>query len=258
MVIVVNDNGRSYTPTVGGLANRLTRHPNHPQYVGRCTPVKERLNRRPALGPVTYDALHAVKKGIKDALAPQGMFEDLGLKYIGPVDGHDRPTLEHALTQAKRVWWPGFGARHHGQRPGYDIAGAPTRNDQDAPSRRRSTRKPATPRTSRLTGWTSVFRDEVVTLADARPEVVGVTAAMLYPPRPRRLRRQVPGRVFDVGIAEQHAVTSAAGMAMAGLHPVVAIYATFMNRAFDQVLLDVAHAPAGRHLRARPRRHHRR
>ncbi|MFL6089267.1 MAG: 1-deoxy-D-xylulose-5-phosphate synthase [Aeromicrobium sp.] len=238
VVIVVNDNGRSYTPTVGGLANRLTDIRTNPRYESTLHAIKERLNRRPGLGPATYDALHAVKKGIKDALAPQGMFEDLGLKYIGPVDGHDLPTLEHALAQAKRFGGPVLVHVLTVKGQGYDIAVA-NENDQMHQS------APFDPETGDATnvapaGWTSVFRDEVVRIADSRPDVVGITAAMLFPVGLDAFADKFPDRVFDVGIAEQHAVTSAAGMAMAGLHPIVAVYATFMNRAFDQVLLDVA------------------
>jgi 1-deoxy-D-xylulose-5-phosphate synthase len=238
VVVVVNDNGRSYTPTVGGLANRLTAIRTNPKYETTLHAIKERLNRRPGLGPVTYDALHAVKKGIKDALAPQGMFEDLGLKYIGPVDGHDLAALEHALSQAKRFGGPVLVHVLTVKGQGYDIAVA-NENDQMHQS------APFDPETGNASsvapaGWTSVFRDEIVRIADQRPDVVAITAAMLYPVGLDAFADKFPDRVFDVGIAEQHAVTSAAGMAMAGLHPVVAIYATFMNRAFDQVLLDVA------------------
>lgn len=238
VVVVVNDNGRSYTPTVGGLANRLTDIRTNPRYESTLQSIKERLNRRPGLGPVAYDALHAMKKGIKDALAPQGMFEDLGLKYVGPVDGHDLAELEHALHQAKRFGGPVLVHVLTVKGQGYDIAVA-NENDQMHQS------APFDPETGDATivapaGWTSVFRDEIVRIADTRPDIVGVTAAMLYPVGLDAFADKFPDRVFDVGIAEQHAVTSAAGMAMAGLHPVVAIYATFMNRAFDQVLLDVA------------------
>lgn len=238
VVVVVNDNGRSYTPTVGGLANRLTEIRTNPKYETTLHAIKERLNRRPGLGPVTYDALHAVKKGIKDALAPQGMFEDLGLKYIGPVDGHDLASLELALGQAKRFGGPVLVHVLTVKGQGYDIAVA-NENDQMHQS------APFDPETGHASnvapaGWTSVFRDEIVRIADQRPDVVGITAAMLYPVGLDAFADKFPDRVFDVGIAEQHAVTSAAGMAIAGLHPVVAVYATFMNRAFDQVLLDVA------------------
>jgi 1-deoxy-D-xylulose-5-phosphate synthase len=238
LVVVVNDNGRSYTPTVGGLANRLTEIRTNPRYEPTLNAIKERLNRTRAVGPATYDALHAIKKGIKDALAPQGMFEDLGLKYIGPVDGHDRHALEHALTQARKFGGPVLVHALTTKGQGYDIAVA-NENDQmhQAPPFDRETGDATTVAPA---GWTSVFRDEIVRIADERPDVVGITAAMLYPVGLDAFADKFPDRVFDVGIAEQHAVTSAAGMAMAGLHPVVAVYATFLNRAFDQVLLDVA------------------
>jgi 1-deoxy-D-xylulose-5-phosphate synthase len=238
LVVIVNDNGRSYTPTVGGLANRLTDIRTNPRYEPALSAIKERLNRTRFGGAQAYEALHAIKKGVKDALAPQGMFEDLGLKYIGPVDGHDRVSIEHALTQAKKFGGPVLVHVLTTKGHGYDIAVA-NENDQ---------MHQAGP-FDRLTGdalnvapagWTSVFRDEIVRIADERPDVVGITAAMLYPVGLDAFADKFPDRVFDVGIAEQHAVTSAAGLAMGGLHPVVAVYATFINRAFDQVLLDVA------------------
>lgn len=238
LIVVVNDNGRSYTPTVGGLANRLTEIRTSPKYEPALNAIKERLNRGGRVGPATYDALHAIKKGVKDVFAPQGMFEDLGLKYIGPVDGHDREALEHALQQARKFGGPVLVHVITTKGQGYDIAVA-NENDQMHQS------VPFDPETgdalsSAPAGWTSVFRDEIVRIADERPDVVGITAAMLYPVGLDAFADKFPDRVFDVGIAEQHAVTSAAGMAMAGLHPVVAVYATFLNRAFDQVLLDVA------------------
>ncbi|MCW2841133.1 MAG: dxs [Aeromicrobium sp.] len=238
LVVIVNDNGRSYTPTVGGLANRLTDIRTNPRYEPTLSAIKERLNRTRFGGAQAYEALHAIKKGVKDALAPQGMFEDLGLKYIGPVDGHDRVAIEHALTQAKKFGGPVLVHVLTTKGHGYDIAVA-NENDQ---------MHQASP-FDRLTGdalnvapagWTSVFRDEIVRIADERPDVVGITAAMLYPVGLDAFADKFPDRVFDVGIAEQHAVTSAAGLAMGGLHPVVEVYATFINRAFDQVLLDVA------------------
>lgn len=238
LVIVVNDNGRSYQPTVGGLANRLTDIRTSPRYEPALGAIKDRLNRTGMVGPAAYDALHAIKKGLKDALAPQGMFEDLGLKYVGPVDGHDRKAVEHALAQAKRFNGPVLVHVLTTKGQGYDIAVA-NENDQmhqSAPFDRLTGDALAVA----PAGWTSVFRDEVVRIADERPDVVGITAAMLYPVGLDAFADKFPDRVFDVGIAEQHAATSAAGMAMAGLHPVVAVYATFLNRAFDQVLLDVA------------------
>ncbi|AWB92160.1 1-deoxy-D-xylulose-5-phosphate synthase [Aeromicrobium chenweiae] len=238
LVVIVNDNGRSYTPTVGGLANRLTEIRTNPKYETTLSAIRERLNRTPFGGSQAYEALHAIKKGMKDALAPQGMFEDLGLKYIGPVDGHDRASVERALAQAKKFGGPVLVHVLTTKGQGYDIAVA-NENDQmhQASPFDRATGEAVTIAPA---GWTSVFRDEIVRIADERPDVVGITAAMLYPVGLDAFADKFPDRVFDVGIAEQHAVTSAAGLAMAGMHPVVAVYATFINRAFDQVLLDVA------------------
>ena len=238
LIVVVNDNGRSYTPTVGGLANHLTTIRTNPRYEPALSAIKERLNRSGRVGPAAYDALHAVKKGLKDALAPQGLFEDLGLKYVGPVDGHNREALEQALESARKFGGPVLVHAITTKGQGYDIAVA-NENDQmhqSGPFDRETGDAVAVA----PAGWTSVFRDEVVRLADARSDLVGITAAMLYPTGLDAFADKFPRRVFDVGIAEQHAVTSAAGLAMAGMHPVVAVYATFLNRAFDQVLLDVA------------------
>ena len=238
LVVVVNDNGRSYQPTVGGLANRLTEIRTSPRYEPTLNAIRDRLNRTRTVGPAAYDALHAIKKGLKDVLAPQGMFEDLGIKYIGPVDGHDLEALEQALAAAKRFGGPVLVHALTTKGQGYDIA---VENEFDqmhqAPVFDRETGDALSVAPA---GWTSVFRDEIVRIADARDDVVGITAAMLYPVGLDAMAEKFPDRVVDVGIAEQHAVTSAAGMAMAGLHPVVAVYATFLNRAFDQVLLDVA------------------
>lgn len=238
LIVVVNDNGRSYMPTVGGLANRLTEIRTSPRYEPALTAIKEQLQRVRGVGPAAYDALHAVKKGVKDVLAPQGMFEDLGLKYIGPVDGHDRGAVEHALVQAKRFGGPVLVHALTTKGHGYDIAVADEKDQmhQAQPFDRETGEAIAVA----PTGWTSVFRDELVRIGDERPDVVSITAAMLHPTGLDAFAEKFPDRVFDVGIAEQHAVTSAAGLAMGGLHPVVAVYATFLNRAFDQILLDVA------------------
>ncbi|CUR60185.1 1-deoxy-D-xylulose-5-phosphate synthase [metagenome] len=237
LVIVVNDNGRSYTPTIGGLSHALTTLRTNPRYEAVLDQVKKRLNAVKGVGPVAYDALHAVKKGMKDALAPQGLFEDLGLKYVGPVDGHDRAEMEKVLAQAKRFNGPvivhaitrkGFGydaaERHEADQfhsPGpFDVG-----TGQESPK----------PRI-----WTDVFADEIVHLGEERGDLVAITAAMMHPVGLDAFAKRFPDRTFDVGIAEQHAATCAAGLAMGGLHPVVALYATFLNRAFDQVLMDVA------------------
>ncbi len=237
LVIVVNDNGRSYTPTVGGLAEHLTNMRTDPRYEPMLDAVKRRLGNVPGLGSAVYDVLHAVKKGMKDVLAPQGLFEDLGLKYVGPVDGHDRVALEQALTKAKRFNGPVIVHAITRKGFGYDAAERHEADQFHSPGPFDvETGKEAT----RSLIWTDVFADEMVSIGADRPDVVAITAAMLHPVGLNLFAQRYPERVFDVGIAEQHAATSAAGLAMGGLHPVVAVYATFLNRAFDQVLMDVA------------------
>ncbi len=237
LVMVVNDNGRSYTPTVGGLANHLTTLRTDPRYEQVLDLVKRRLTGMPGVGPAAYDALHAVKKGMKDALAPQGLFEDLGLKYVGPIDGHDQAAVEHALLQAKRFNGPVIV--HVITKKGYGFEAA-MRHEAD------QFHSPgpydAATGVEKVRGriWTDIFADEMVRVGERHPEVVGITAAMLHPVGLHLFADRFPDRIFDVGIAEQHAVTSAAGLAIGGLHPVVAVYSTFLNRAFDQVLMDVA------------------
>jgi len=237
LVIVVNDNGRSYTPTVGGLANHLTALRTDPRYEPVLDVVKRRLNGVPGVGPAVYDALHAVKKGMKDALAPQGLFEDLGLKYVGPIDGHDRGAMEQALAQAKRFDGPVIVHALTRKGFGYDAAEKHEADQFHSPGPFDVT---TGQEAARGLIWTDVFADHIVRIGEQRPDVVAITAAMLHPVGLDAFARRFPERTFDVGIAEQHAVTSAAGLALAGLHPVVAVYATFLNRAFDQVLMDVA------------------
>jgi 1-deoxy-D-xylulose-5-phosphate synthase len=238
VIVVVNDNGRSYSPTTGGLAEHLAALRLRPGYERVLGQVKERLERTPVVGPPLYDALHGMKRGIKDLLAPQGMFEDLGLKYLGPVDGHDIAALEHAFRLAR-----GFGAPvlvHCVTRKGYGYG--PAENDQADQMHQSRGFDPATGVPTRSTGrsWTSVFAEELVHLGEQRDDIVAITAAMCEPTGLGEFSRRFPKRCFDVGIAEQHALTSAAGLAMGGLHPVVAVYATFLNRAFDQLLMDIA------------------
>jgi 1-deoxy-D-xylulose-5-phosphate synthase len=229
LVIIVNDNGRSYSPTVGGLATHLTSLRTNPRYERILDLVKSNLGRTPLVGAPMYEVLHGVKKGLKDMLAPQGMFEDLGLKYVGPVDGHDRSAMEAALSKAKAFGGPVIV--HAVTQKGFGYAAA----EQDEEDNFHQVRPANKPR-----GWTDVFADELVAIGHRRPDVVAITAAMLHPTGLAAFAAEFPDRIFDVGIAEQHAVTSAAGLAMGGLHPVVGLYATFLNRAFDQLLLDVA------------------
>ncbi len=238
LVIIVNDNGRSYSPTIGGLADHLATLRLNPRYERVLDVVKDALGRTPLVGAPLFEALHAMKKGMKDALAPQGMFEDLGLKYVGPVDGHDIEAMESALRRAKRFGGPVIV--HAVTRKGYGYR--PAEDDEadclHGPGAfdRETGKLLAMPSLK----WTSVFADELVAIADEREDVVGITAAMAEPTGIAKMMAKYPKRAYDVGIAEQHAITSAAGLAIGGMHPVVAVYATFLNRAFDQVLLDVA------------------
>ncbi len=239
LVIVVNDNGRSYAPTIGGLADHLATLRLNPGYEKVLDLVKEALGRTPLVGAPLYDALHGIKRGLKDAIAPQGLFEDLGIKYVGPVDGHDLPALESALHRAKSFGGPVIV--HAVTRKGFGYAPA----EDDEADCLHGPGSAFDPVTGVLVAaptlkWTRVFADELVAVAEEREDVVGITAAMAIPTGIDRLAKRFPERAFDVGIAEQHAVTSAAGLAMGGMHPVVAVYATFLNRAFDQTLLDVA------------------
>jgi 1-deoxy-D-xylulose-5-phosphate synthase len=237
LVIVVNDNGRSYTPTIGGLATALTRLRTDPRYEHVLDMVKRRLNAVPGVGPAAYDALHAMKKGVKDAIAPQGLFEDLGFKYVGPVDGHDRPAMEQMLLQAKRFNGPVIVHALTRKGFGYDPAERHEADQFHGPGPfdvQTGAEKPKGPI------WTDHFSDAIVEIGHRRPDVVAITAAMMHPVGLDAFQARFPERTFDVGIAEQHAATSAAGLALGGLHPVFAVYGTFLNRAFDQVLMDVA------------------
>ncbi|MCA0306784.1 MAG: 1-deoxy-D-xylulose-5-phosphate synthase [Actinobacteria bacterium] len=246
LVIVVNDNGRSYTPTVGGIATQLSvlgkqlsAIRTDRRYERALRRIKEFVRRAPVVGQPAYGLMHGFKMGVKDVLAPQGMFSDLGLKYLGPIDGHDLEAVELALRQAK-----GFGAPvlvHCITQKGRGFKAA-EENEQD--------RFHAVGPIDEVTGeslaatgvrtWTDAFGEELARIGATDERVVAITAAMLHPTGLDRFARHFPDRTFDVGIAEQHAVTLSAGLSAGGLHPVVAVYATFLNRAFDQVLMDVA------------------
>ncbi|MEV6792111.1 1-deoxy-D-xylulose-5-phosphate synthase [Streptomyces sp. NPDC051320] len=238
LVIVVNDNERSYAPTIGGLANHLATLRTTDGYERFLARGKDLLGRTPVVGKPLYETLHGAKKGLKDFIAPQGMFEDLGLKYVGPIDGHDVEALESALERAKGFGGPvivhcitekGRGYQPAEQDEADHFHGiGPIHPDTGLPIKAASA------------SWTSVFGDEMVKLGREREDIVAITAAMLQPVGLTKFAREFPGRVYDVGIAEQHAAVSAAGLATGGLHPVFAVYATFLNRAFDQLLMDVA------------------
>ena len=230
LVMIVNDNGWSYQPTIGGLAEHLAAIRVSQRYENVLDYIKTTLSRAPLVGPPLYGTLHGIKKGIKDVLQPQVMFEDLGLKYVGPIDGHDERLVEHALRRARDYGGPVL--LHVITRKGLGYPEA----EQNADDRLHQV-----PAAGALPGtWSRVFGDEMVAIGARRPDVVAITAAMLNPTGLTQFAAAYPSRVYDVGIAEQHAITSAAGLAMGGLHPVVAIYSTFVNRAFDQTLMDVA------------------
>jgi 1-deoxy-D-xylulose-5-phosphate synthase len=243
LVLVVNDNERSYSPTVGGVATYLSTLRVTQGYERFLDWGKEVLHKTPVVGAPIYETLHGVKKGIKDIVAPQGMFEDLGLKYMGPIDGHDFPALEKALAQAKQFGEPVLvhviTEKGRGHQPAIE--------DEAEKFHAVGVVDPTTgvPVAKSARSWTKVFSDELVEIGAEREDIVAITAAMLGPTGLDKFAAAFPDRTIDVGIAEQHAVTSAAGMAFAGLHPVVAVYSTFLNRAFDQLLLDVALHKAG-------------
>ena len=243
LVIVVNDNERSYSPTIGGLATYLTTLRASKEYERILGRGKRMLHNTPVVGKYIYGTLHGMKKGIKDMVAPQGMFEDLGFKYLGPIDGHDiaamektlhmakefgSPVIVHAITEKGRGYTPALediAEKFHAVGIVDPVTGKPVK--ASAPS------------------WTNAFSEEITEIGRENPKVVAITAAMLGPTGLDKFSQNFPERTIDVGIAEQHAVTSAAGLAYAGMHPVIAIYSTFLNRAFDQLLLDVALHNAG-------------
>ncbi|WHT21511.1 1-deoxy-D-xylulose-5-phosphate synthase [Crossiella sp. CA-258035] len=238
LVIVVNDNGRSYSPTIGGLADHLASLRLRPGYERALESGKRTLQNTPVVGKPLYAALHAAKRGIKDALSPQVMFEDLGLKYFGPVDGHDQHAFEAALERAKDFGGPVIVHAVTQKGRGYAPAENHVADVMHAigvidPVTGKSTKKKAA-------DWTGVFADEIVKIGAEREDVVTITAAMLGPTGLAKFSEAYPGRCLDVGIAEQHAMTAAAGLAMGGMKPVFAVYSTFLNRAFDQLLMEVA------------------
>ncbi|MBE9373047.1 1-deoxy-D-xylulose-5-phosphate synthase [Saccharopolyspora sp. HNM0983] len=238
VVIIVNDNGRSYAPTIGGLAEHLTSLRLNPSYERALESGRRTLRNLPVVGRSLYTGLHAAKSGIKDAISPQVMFSDLGLKYLGPVDGHDLRAMEHALTMAKSFNGPVIV--HAVTRKGNGFA--PAENDQAELMHQVKVINPETglPTKPAPKSWSDVYAEELVRIGGERPDVVAITAAMLGPTGLQKFADAYPDRCIDVGIAEQHGMTSAAGLAMGGMHPVFAVYSTFLNRAFDQLLMDVA------------------
>ena len=237
VVIVVNDNGRSYSPTIGGLAQNLAALRLQPAYDRMMEQGKNSLGRMGTLGDRAFQLLHGFKEGVKHAVVPPELFSNLGLKYVGPVDGHDIGAVEKALRYARNYGGPVIV--HTVTEKGHGFA--PAVNDTADQMHSTGVIDPVTgvPVTTGGRGWTDVFADELIRLGDQRDDLVALTAAMAGPTGLARFAERFPDRTFDVGIAEQHAMTSAAGLALGGLHPVVALYSTFLNRAFDQLLMDV-------------------
>ncbi|NLZ56887.1 MAG: 1-deoxy-D-xylulose-5-phosphate synthase, partial [Corynebacterium sp.] len=238
VVVVVNDNGRSYSPTIGGFAENLAELRMEPFYDRVMEQGKSTLKSMGWVGERTFEALHAFKEGVKSSVIPTEMFPELGMKYVGPVNGHDQKALDNALAYAHDYQGPIIVHVVTEKGRGY----APAERDLDELMHATGVMDPRTgiPVSVSKPGWTSVFSDELVKLAAKRDDIIAITAAMAGPTGLSKFAANYPDRFFDVGIAEQHAVTSAAGLALGGKHPVVAIYSTFLNRAFDQLLMDVA------------------
>lgn len=238
VIVVVNDNGRSYAPTIGGVADHLATLRLQPAYEQALEKGREALRAMPLVGKVAYRFMHSVKAGIKDSLSPQLLFTDLGLKYVGPVDGHDERAVEVALRHARDFGRPVIV--HVVTRKGMGYA--PAEDDEAEQMHSCGVIDPVTGRATKIPGpgWTATFSDALIAYGRQRRDIVAITAAMPGPTGLTAFGQQFPDRLYDVGIAEQHAVTSAAGLAMGGMHPVVAIYSTFLNRAFDQIMMDVS------------------
>ena len=239
LVIVLNDNERSYAPTIGGMAQHLAMMRTMHTYDQVLDWGKNRLQSTPKVGNKMYEALHGVKRGLKDMVYPDtGVFESLGIKYLGPIDGHDEQAVETALRRARDYGRPTLvhviTQKGRGYKPAY--------SDEADQWHGIGKFNPETGLPFEVSGriWTDEFSDEMVALGGERDDVVAITAAMLIPVGLDDFAKKYPERVFDVGIAEQHAVTMASGLSYGGLHPVVAVYATFLNRAFDQLLMDAA------------------
>ena len=238
VVVVINDNGRSYSPTIGGIADNLSAIRTRHGYDELMEEGKKRLKQMGWVGERTYEALAAFKEGVKSQLMPTEMFSDLGLKYVGPVNGHDLDHLLHDLEYAKGYEGPIIV--HVVTEKGHGFA--PAVNDVKDQMHATGIIDPVTGLPSGAApgpNWTSAFSEELVAAGRDREDVVAITAAMAGPTGLQPFADEFPERFFDVGIAEAHAVTSAAGLALGGMHPVVALYSTFLNRGFDQLLMDV-------------------
>jgi 1-deoxy-D-xylulose-5-phosphate synthase len=245
LIIVVNDNGRSYAPTIGGMARFLNTVRTRGTYRSLYLSSQKAFARFGRPGEAIYRGMRGGLHGFLSRFTNnEALYSNLDIKYIGPIDGHDLAAMEEALRQAKGYGAPVIVHAITQKGKGYEPAlrddadqfHAVGQIDPETGEPIQSSTKPT---------WTDVFAEEILNLANGNKRIVGITAAMLRPTGLHKFAERYPSRVHDVGIAEQHAVTSAAGLAYGGLHPVVAVYATFINRAFDQVLMDVALHKAG-------------
>ena len=239
-VIVLNDNGRSYAPTVSKLTESLTRLRLNPGFVRQRERVEQLIQNLPAVGELAHAGLQGLKSAVRELLEPPAFFEALGVRYTGPIDGHDVAGLEQALRHAAE--FDGPIVVHVLTQKG---RGYPPAEDDDEKCLHDAPASGFDPVTGPPAGWsapkgyTEAFSSALLELAERHPQVHAITAAMSGPTGLIPFQERFPDRFHDVGIAEQHAVTAAAGMAMGGLRPVVAVYSTFFSRAFDQANLDV-------------------
>lgn len=238
VVIVVNDNGRSYSPTIGGLSENLGRIRAQHGYDEFMELGKKRLKSMGWVGERTFDALHAMKEGVKSTVMPTEMFPELGIKYVGPINGHDIDAVVRALSYARDYEGPIIV--HTVTEKGHGFA--PAVNEPKDQMHSTGAIDPVTgvSKGQKQPGWTAAFSEELIKAGHARKDIVAITAAMAGPTGLAPFQDEFPERFFDVGIAEQHAMASASGLALAGMHPVVAVYSTFLNRAVDQVIMDIA------------------
>ena len=262
VIIILNDNGRSYAPTISNLtqqpdalasvdktplpdriteklSNSLTRIRMNPLYVSRQRKIEAWLQGLPVVGQQAEKGMEAVKAAVREFFQPPSFFEALGVRYIGPIDGHDVRELEFALRNAEDLSSEGPIVVHVLTQKGKGYS--PAEDDDEKHLHDTPVFDPAVgPPKAVPTGYTQAFADAILKEAEADSRLVAITAAMPGPTGLLPFQERFPQRFFDVGIAEQHAVTGAAGMAMGGLRPIVALYSTFLSRAWDQVVYDVA------------------
>ena len=237
VIIVMNDNGRSYAPTISNLSESLNKIRLNPTYMRRQRKIEQGLRGLPVVGRTAERGMEAFKAAVREYLQPPAFFEALGVRYVGPIDGHDIEALEHAFTNAAEFDTPIVVHVMTQKGRGYP----PAEDDDEKHLHDAPVFDPAVgPPKAVPTGYTQAFSEALIKEAEHDPSIVAITAAMPGPTGLIPFEDRFPDRFFDVGIAEQHAVTAAAGMAMGGLRPVVAIYSTFLNRAWDQVVYDVA------------------